>query len=183
METRSVVLEGGNELAKLLTELGPRVERNITRTATKKAALVLIPAIEQRAMRLTRTKKRTGDLVASIGMRVKNYSKNGAVFVAIGPLYPKGAHGWLVEHGHRMVVGGTVMRATGKRAGKTATAYSLKHGDRTGKGRIVGRVPGYPFAATAFRAVGAKMLSTMEEYHRSRVEREAAKLAKEVRAI
>ena len=41
----------------------------------------------------------------------------------VGFSYPEGSHGWLVDHGHRMVTGGTVKRLIGaRRPARTAPA-------------------------------------------------------------
>ena len=78
-------------------------------------------------------------------------SSHGVIRCSVGD-FGDMPHGWLVEHGHRMVVGGTVMRISGKQAGKTPKARSR---ERTGAGRIVWArsrpIPGSPWPSIAPR--------------------------------
>ncbi|MGD0781225.1 MAG: hypothetical protein ABSA30_00035 [Candidatus Aminicenantales bacterium] len=76
----------------------------------------------------------------------RHYNAQGIEYIAVGFEWPKGAAGWLVEHGHRMVVGGTVQRLHG--SGKTPKA---KQPGLTGAGQVVGFVKPYPIAAPAFQ--------------------------------
>jgi hypothetical protein len=74
------------------------------------------------------------------------YPRRKVIVGVAGPQYPKGAHGHLVERGHRVVAGGSVTRI-GKFAHKIVS--DAKRVARTGKGRVVGQVAGKPFLEPA----------------------------------
>jgi HK97 gp10 family phage protein len=161
---------GERELRAVLNELGPRIERKITRGAMGAAAGPIVKAARKNA----RARKITGGLAKSAGKRVKTYTKDGVVFVAAGYLWKQGGyHSHLVEFGHRIAKGGTL-----KRLGKHATGAS-KVTKLRGVGKVVGRVPGYPILAPAFQQTGSEALRIAFSEHQKRVEAEAAKLAAE----
>ena len=91
----------------------------------------------------------------------RNYGRDGVAYIAVGFEWPYGAHGWLVEHGHRMVTGGTVARLGGK-------APNAKREELTGKGRVVGFVAAHPIAKPAFDASVDRMETTFLEQAQSR---------------
>lgn len=92
----------------------------------------------------TGVKRHHKHLRDTIGVVVRHYGY-GVWLTVVGPQHPAGAHGHLVEHGHRMVVGGSVKPLPGSQRVSAPTA----RGGRTGKGRVVGHVQPYPFLAPA----------------------------------
>jgi hypothetical protein len=187
-------LAGERELKKLLKELGPRIERKVTRGAMVKAARPIIRGARQNLKRMStareeaarvafveagmkkgaarkagRKRRHRGDLARSIGYRQKSYTAQGVVFVAAGPKWPQGAHGHLVEFGHRIARGGSLSRR-GRRTTKKAT------------GRAIGFVPAYPFMRPAYEMHKREALTLAIQEHRARVEREAQKLTYHARA-
>ena len=60
----------------------------------------------------------------------KHYGGNE--YIAVGFAYPEGAAGWLVEHGHRIVSGGTIARLTSGKAPRSNCS------GLTGAGRDIG---------------------------------------------
>lgn len=86
-------------------------------------------------------KKGLKPLRDTIGMQVRDY---GTTWVAIiGPEYPAGAHGHLVEFGHDIVIGGRAARVDAEEASDD---------NETPKGKRVGRVRPYPFLRPAVDA-------------------------------
>ena len=151
---------GDKALQALLKELGPRIERKVTRGAMSDAAKPLVKA----ARRNAKARKVTGGLAKSAGKRVKTYTKDGVIYVAVGYLWKKGGyHAHLVEFGHRIARGGTLSRI-----GKTG---------KKGEGTAAGRVKGYPLLAPAFRQTRHKVQRIIFARHRARIEKEAVKLA------
>ena len=170
-------ITGNKALAKTLRELGPRIERKVTRGACSAGVRPIVTAARQNA----RARKRTGGLAKSAGKRVKSYAKNGVVYVAVGYLWKKGGyHAHLVEFGHRIAKGGTLAaERANPRTGKTRRAGMSKRTGARGEGQIVGRVPGYPILAPAFRSSVRTAKSLIIQQHKNRIEKEAAKLAAE----
>ena len=96
---------GDKELRAVLNELGPRIERKVTRGAMSAAAAPIVKA----ARRNARVRRKSGGLAKSAGKRVKTYTRQGVIFVAAGYLWKKGGfHSHLVEFGHRKKGGGRV---------------------------------------------------------------------------
>jgi len=90
----------------------------------------------------------------SIGSVVRQYDKGGArgavIVGVVGPQYPAGAIGHLVELGHRMVHGGSVGREATSRWAKKGLPKARSKRGVTGGGRVTGRVAGKPFMRPAF---------------------------------
>lgn len=104
----------------------------------------------------------------TISTNVRVYNK--VVYGAAGPQYPAGAGGHLVEHGHRIVTGGSVARI-----GKYATKKTPKAArGRTGKGRVGGMAKPFPFMRPAMESTRASVLSRLTAVLAAHVERAAA---------
>lgn len=196
----TTVVVGIKELAKVFEQLPERLERKVLRAALKAGSKPLLTRARARAQRLARHEWRTlstgkrlrvaswqdhdpssrTHLFETLGTRPKTYTRSGVVYLAAGPMYAGGQHGHLVEHGHRMVVGGTVARIKGKAIGKTRYA---KNRALTGRGRVVGQVKGKPFLRPAFEESQGAILDAITAECVAKVEKEAAKLAKEAGAL
>jgi HK97 gp10 family phage protein len=96
-------------------------------------------------------------LARSIGTRTKRYTAQGVVYVAIGPKWPQGAHGHLVEYGHK------------------PSGWYRRHKKRK-------FVPAHPFMRPAYEAHKRQALSIAIHEHRAKVEREARKAGRQARA-
>lgn len=96
---------------------------------------------ERRGARRSRPKLRDTMRVAA-----RVYARQKRVVGVAGPSYPRGAHGHLVEHGHRLVRGGSTARV-GRWASKAIPAAKLA--ERTGAGAVAGHVSPRPFLAPA----------------------------------
>jgi HK97 gp10 family phage protein len=121
-------------------------------------------------------------LAASIGSRQKRYTAQGVVYVAIGPRWPEGAHGHLVEMGHRTTVRGTGTLRRISRGGKPRRDPISKLRGRTGRGRVRSFVPAHPFLRPAFDAHKDEAFSVAVQEHRARVERVAQQASYHARA-
>lgn len=127
--------EGVEELANRLFKLDNEVRRNIAAKAVDAAASVLLSP-----MRAAAPVGKTGNLRAAIGKATRRY--NTTTFGIVGPQYPRGSHGHLVEHG------------TKQRKTKGAGPVQFKAASR-------GRMPKNPFIANTYRSHGATATSTL----------------------
>lgn len=80
----------------------------------------------------------------TMGVRTKIYSASKVLAGVVGPQYPAGAHGHLVEHGHRVVTGGST-----RRVGRWNKRGLPNAGVRTGKGTVIGYATPKPFLSPA----------------------------------
>lgn len=104
----------------------------------------------------------------TIGTNVRVY--NRVVYGVAGPQYPAGAAGHLLEHGHRIVTGGSA-----KRIGKYAKKRTPKAANgRTGKGSVGGMAKPHPFMRPAMEQVKANVLSSLTATITAHIERSAA---------
>jgi len=95
---------------------------------------------------------KTGQLARSIRWRVKKYTKQGVVYVAVGPGWPQGAHGHLIEYGH-----------------EPSGWYKKQNRAK--------RVRAISFMRPAFDAHKYEALQLSIQYHRARLERAAQQVA------
>jgi len=175
-------LQGDKELRRLLGQLGPRIARKVTRGAMNKAATPIVRAAKRNARKLGTRGGR--QLAKSIGKRAKTYTAQGVVFVAVGPRFPLGAHGHLVEYGHRVAAAGsgTLKRIHKAGSSKTRKASVSKVTGKRGTGRVLTFVPPHPFLRPAFDSQKRAALTLAINEHRARVEREAQKASYHARA-
>jgi len=102
---------------------------------------------ERRGVR--KSHKMLRDTIGTVVRQYHDGSKRGYVIVGVvGPMYPAGAVGHLVELGHRQVHGGSVAREATSRWRKKGLPKSKR--GFTGMGRVTGRVAGKPFMKPAF---------------------------------
>jgi len=118
-------LRGGWEIDKTLAELPMKMRKRALRSALtkagnliKKRARQLVPRSKgaAKSYRKSRGKK---PLYQTIGTKIRTYPKSngGDVFLSvIGPEYPAGAHGHLVEFGHEIVGHKPKQVKTGRRS-------------------------------------------------------------------
>lgn len=113
-----------------------------------------------------KTRKHLRDTIST---NVRVYNK--VIYGVAGPQYPAGAGGHLVEHGHRVVTGGSVARI-GKYASKK-TPKATKRG-RTGKGQVAGFARPRPFMRPSMDSVRAAVMSSLTATITAHIERAAA---------
>jgi HK97 gp10 family phage protein len=183
-------LSGANEITAALKGVSEKLAGQTLNKAIKAAANVMLRAAKAAARKRHKSGKGTGNLARSMAIRQLTYA-NGVVYAAIGPSWPKGAHGWLVEHGHRIVTGGTVTRRGGKFGfggaapiekksrrlqervylgrnsryrdlSKAGATFNRAVGER-GHGRTGGSVPAYPFLQPAFDSAKTEMLDAIQQ--------------------
>lgn len=111
---------------------------------------------------IPRPEKRTGakagkkHLADTVAVKVSDYP-SGKVLAVVGAQYPAGAHGHLVEEGHRQVVGGKA--STGKTV--TGPESVVKAMGKTG--RVVGHVEGRHYLQKAVDATKGQVEEAFRE--------------------
>lgn len=128
-------LLGASELANKLYQLDNDVRRTIAAKALDTAAAVLVGP-----MRAAAPVGKTGNLRASIAKATRTY--NTTAFGIVGPQYPQGAHGHLVERGSKD-------RYTKGKGKYKVPAYR-------------GRMPANPFIARSYASNQAQVIATLE---------------------
>lgn len=93
----TMIVTGYKELDKQFATMTDRMQRHAVRPAVSAGATVLV-----RAIRSNTPRGETGNLRKSIGKRAWSKGKKGIIGQVVGPRWPKGAHGWLVEMGHQI---------------------------------------------------------------------------------
>lgn len=132
-----VSVEWPDEANQILQDL-PSADRFLgLKKALKKAAKI----VEKRAKQLCPKPEYPGDkpglkpLRDTISTVERGYSH--AIVIVVGPAYPAGAHGHLVEYGHRMVIVGVNAEVVQSYGAKRVVTTSTT------------RVPPYPFMRPA----------------------------------
>lgn len=124
-----VTIEGMQELEKALQKVGGSVA-GVMKYAVSEASK---PILEDGRSRIHSIDH---DLEGSMGAALRNGKTGIWEGIRVGPQPPKGAHGHLVEFGHRMV---------------------------THDGRVVGNVPAHPFMRPAIRAQKGAAVARIDE--------------------
>lgn len=137
-------------------KLAKKLPQNVFRRHVGKSANKAMTPVSRAAKKFA--PKEAGDYRKSIGKKKKTYKRTNVAWVGVGPRKGKAhyALGHLIEYGHRIVVGGTTARISGKQAGRTGSA---RNEARTGKGRVVGFVPAHPHLKPAMRTNKTKVIS------------------------
>jgi len=108
----AISLSGDKQLQRKLQRISDYVETKLSRDALKQAAAPIIKAAKANIATKGASRKRkrefniggkpvsgTGNLRKSIGYRMKTYKTSGVLVLVLGPRWPLGAHGHLVEFG------------------------------------------------------------------------------------
>jgi hypothetical protein len=174
-ETAAYTVAGLTELETLLKNFPGKLGTTVVRRALADAAKLGKDALKAEALKHDgrgairvnmRTLKSRVRHLSDEALSVARHYANGQEYIAVGFQWPEGAAGWIVEHGHRMVTGGTVVRIRGAQGGQSPKA---KRPGLTGAGRVIGFVQPHPIAAPAFEEVRP----AMEQVFTDRVVREA----------
>lgn len=168
----SYTCTGLKELEQTLASLPGKLATTVVRKALGDAAKLGKAALKTEAqkhddeghIRVTLTGKQRTRHLSDSAIYVTRHFANGTEYVAVGFAWPEGAAGWLVEHGHRMVTGGTIARL------KTRGTPRARNGLLTGAGRVIGFVKPHPIAAPAFESVVGQMRDTFTAGVASRAE-------------
>lgn len=160
-------------LRRRLDRLAPSVRNKVARPTLVKMATPLKRAMRANILGKTGTRTRgstrtpgdkpgsvTGNLKRSIGHRVRRYG--GFFLIVVGPTWPQGAHGHLVEYGHRI--------------SRTKLATGFLAGIRN-RGKVLGQVPPHPFAWPAFNQTRGQVETIRNSELGRRIELEAARAA------
>lgn len=145
-----------------------------------KPAMVAADAVGVHALFASASQHGTGVLASTA--RAAEAVKKGVVLGKVGFFGKKGSHGWLVEYGHRIVVGGTVARINKARKDYGKVEPS-KDPMLTGLGRDTGkRAPPHPILKPAYTQSRAQMEQVFAAEVIRRSDILARKLAKETGA-
>lgn len=141
-------VQGDRALESFLKALGPTLERRIIRQALKAGGAQILKRAKQLA-----PKGKTGNLRRSLavsrGRRIRKYP-HGNLVAILGPSWPLGAHGHLIEKGTRL--------------------------RKTKDGASRGRMPAQPFMGPAFEGRKERALRVLREKIRQGIKRELAKV-------
>jgi hypothetical protein len=159
-------------MKNLALNVTDKSQRDLERAMKKNPEKVVkaLPKVCKKAMQPVlrglrkRAPKKTGKIRKNLTTKQKKWKY--LVWTGVGVKAKAAPHAWLYEHGHRIVVGGSTRRISGAKAGKMSKAKSP---ERTGKGRVVGFVPGRPFMVHEFKAQGITILTACREGMRAAV--------------
>jgi len=156
--------DNSTEIARWLQEQSEfkRRDRNL-RTKMGRAVQPLTRAIKANAPAPGYPGDKPGvkALRDTIGYVLRDYrAADGGIvyYVGVGPLYPEGAHGHLVEFGHRQVTGGTLPREL-----DPSGRQRRSRAGRTGQGQVKSFVDPQPFAEPAVEQTGDQVRRSLEE--------------------
>jgi len=147
----TIKLDGYDELLRKLN--------SIEKTLSEKVGQEMVRAAGEVVAAKARTLCPVGDpthhpenkpLRDTIAVEVRDYGVRA--LAVIGPQYPAGAHGHLVEFGHDIVA-----RGESKNVGKSRRSGAKKKG-----GLITGRTQPQPFMRPAFDSTRCEQLAAME---------------------
>lgn len=93
----TITTEGIEPLIRRLNALPKKVQRTIARKVLRAAST---PVLQEARVNLDRVvSDHTGNLKKSMGRKFKTYPQQERTIVVVGPRWPEGAHGHLVEFG------------------------------------------------------------------------------------
>ncbi len=172
----AVKISGEAEALKALEELPSDVARRVMRAALKKSQEPGISAARRAAARISTTRTIDGraHLYETVISRIKAGRNKDSLFGTIGFTGP---HSWLVEHGHRLVRGGTVTRINQLRK-DYGRADKGKYWYSRGAGYVIGQVPPHPFMAPAMEEVTPEMIEIFVREVEKGTERAIKRIAK-----
>lgn len=136
-------ITGARELQAKFTRVGRSLSDGIASEAVEGALSPLVADMQSRAP------VRRGELRSSISMAVRRYRQSGVVFGIVGPSWPRGAHGSIIESG-------TVPR-------------------RTGLSAFRGSGPAMPFVEPTYEANRDRIQEDLGRLIGSAIEREASR--------
>jgi len=171
---KNATLTGYREMERVLQQLPEKVQNKVVRQSIRAGARPLIRSMRSGASQVS------SRISQAIGIVVRRYRSGdlhvGVVGVRRGAKYKNISNiAHLLEFGHRMVVGGTVARISGRKAGSIPKAKDPK---RTGKGTVIGFVQPAPWFAVAAQAGLLQSLEKVNIELCRRIEEEVRALAR-----
>ena len=159
----SVKISGDNAALNALRQLPDEVQKRVLRQALRKSQGPGYGAAwdAAQAIRTKRTIDGRPHLVDTLFAKIKDRGDYLA-----GSIGYTGPAGWLVEHGHRLVRGGTVARINSRRTDYGRSDKVWRQGPdgkkqidqaRTGRGEVIGQVPAHPFLGPAMDKAAEEM--------------------------
>ncbi len=143
MPTARIAIEGDKKLARDMNRLQSYLQIRLGREAVIEAAEVVLEPMRAAAPLGPRQ-----NLRQSIDVIVRVYDKRDKIFGMVGPTWPLGAHGHLVEHG-------------------TKERFTRKGASR-------GRSPGNPFVERTVQAYRGRIMDKLRATLAAGIEREAS---------
>jgi hypothetical protein len=162
-----------------LDGLPDAMARKVLKPAMKAADLVGMEAAQAEMAKHDTARPKNGVHMSSTAGAAEAVL-GSAVIGKVGYFGQGGSAAWLVEHGHRIVIGGTVARISGKRKGQSPYA---KNKANTGKGTVVGQAPPHPVLAPAYAESKDRMEQAFAAECIHLADKEATRLAKQVGSI
>lgn len=166
---------------KFLDQFPSEVQRKVLKPAMKAADLVGVRAAYAEAAKHDNPERKRGvHLSATAG--AAEAARGSTVVGMVGYFGTSGSHGWLVEHGHRIVSGGTVARINKARKdyGKVSKAANKVN---TGAGQVVGEASPHPILRPAYLQSRAAIEQVFAAEVIRRADAMATRLAKQTGAI
>ena len=153
MAQQAMRLFGDKQLIANLNALPDRVYRKIVRQSIGRATTPMKKAMKREAKKRRSTTRTSGQhLFQTLKTRIRTYKANSTILAVVGPKHPEGAHGHLVEWGHRIVAHG---------------------GQSSG-----GRTRAFNWMLTAYNATKGQSLAILQRELVSKVETSAAELGR-----
>lgn len=169
--TVNIKVSGVEGVIAALNRLGDKVRNRVMMQSVKVAAktpqgVIALAALNPSKGQAKSERRNTGNLSQSIQVRTKRYQNGMVAWAGVGPATStpyKGYHGFLVEFGHRIVVGGTVNRLDklGRERANTAAVY--KPGSRFAMKIYLGTQSRYRKRTRALFRMLRKEGATIEE--------------------
>lgn len=127
-ELKTIEDFAGQRMQQYLSRMDDKMQRGAVRQMASKAGTILVNAIRAELNRANMPYSRTRNaaerkkarqsgqkpLVRTIGKRAWSRRNRGIIGTVVGPMYPAGAHGHLVERGHKITGRSRVKVDTGK---------------------------------------------------------------------
>ncbi len=154
----------GMQMKQYLDSMSDKMQRGAVRSMMSKSGTILSKEIRNQLKRLDmpysrarnaaerKKARKTGQkpLVRTIGKRAWSRRSKGLIGTVVGPKYPEGAHGHLVEFGHRITghrrsgrLGrlrrGRLARMFGRRRVRGSGSRTVAHGFQEHAGRVAER--------------------------------------------
>jgi HK97 gp10 family phage protein len=169
-----VKISGDAQAFELLRTLPDEIALKVMRAALKKALQPAISAARRATARIMKPNKQGQHLFETVIDKIKTYKGNQIVYGMVGVTAP---HSWLVEHGHRLVKGGSVRRVNTLRK-DYGRADRTVQAENKGRGRVVGQVPPHPYLAPAEKQAMPQVQAIFVEEVEKGVARAVKRMAK-----
>ncbi len=157
----SIRITGANELFGKLNAIAVGLRGDVVRSGLNSAGRIITKRAKELVRKPSdagynkRSKDRQGgkNLQETIGHVVRGYNsaKFSGMVLVVGPQYPAGSHGHLVEYGHRIAKRGTGTLTRIAKPGKRKYSTPKSKVGKTGMGVSTGSTRAFPFMEPAAR--------------------------------